>query len=349
MRSIFFLTYHKIGGADKVHLEIIKSLSKKPIVLFNNVGNEGKTPEFDVFAHCFYINSAKRKQAVYLIIRILSVFCTPKLFGCNSFYYYYFLSKIKNRTYNIDLTHAFSFPDRGIETATIPVVSFIHKRIVINKRTFDDYEKLYETENINSKFLNRFEIIENGLAITPFDKEMISSRFNNFTIGFVGRNAIEKRPEVFFELHQQLENSKAIAIGDDFGDYKQKFSKVTFLENCNDWQTIRKVFKNISVLIVPSYREGFPLVIMEAMELGIPVIATPVGNIAEHVLDDENGFISHDVDAQSFIDFTKNKIELLKNNVVLYTKLSENARLHAEKHFDIANFRKKYRTVFGEK
>jgi glycosyltransferase involved in cell wall biosynthesis len=349
MKPIFFFPYHKIGGADRVHQEIIKSLSRKPIVLFENLGNEGFTPEFDAIAHCFYINSVKRKQAVYWIIRILSIFCTPKLFGCNSFYYYNLLSKLKNNTYNIDLTHAFSFPDRGIEFATIPAVEYLHKRIVINERTFDDYKKLYEIENINPKFLNRFEIIENGLEITAFDPEMIPSRFENFTIGFVGRNAIEKRSEVFFELHQTLNDIKGIAIGDDFYDYNKKFPKVTFLENCNDWHKVREVFKNISVLIVPSYREGFPLVIMEAMELGIPVISTPVGNIAEHVLDNENGFVAPDVDAKLFLEFAKNKIEVLKNDIILYQKLAENACLHAEKYFDIAVFRKKYKTVFGDK
>jgi glycosyltransferase involved in cell wall biosynthesis len=41
-------------------------------------------------------------------------------------------------------------------------------------------------------------------------------------------------------------------------------------------------------LILPSYHEGLPLVLLEAASLGLPAIATPVGAIAEVFTDDEN-------------------------------------------------------------
>lgn len=53
------------------------------------------------------------------------------------------------------------------------------------------------------------------------------------------------------------------------------------------------------VLALPSYREGFPLVTLEAMLAEIPVVATDVGGVAEAVRDGENGLLveAGDLDA----------------------------------------------------
>lgn len=49
---------------------------------------------------------------------------------------------------------------------------------------------------------------------------------------------------------------------------------------CNAFERA-KVFLNMDVLILPTYSEGYPLTIMEAMSVGLPVLATDTGAIAE--------------------------------------------------------------------
>jgi glycosyltransferase involved in cell wall biosynthesis len=52
-----------------------------------------------------------------------------------------------------------------------------------------------------------------------------------------------------------------------------------------------RVLRAADVLILPSYNEGFPVSILEAMARGMPVLATNVGGVAEAVEDGVNGYL----------------------------------------------------------
>lgn len=340
----FIIPYHHIGGAERVHLNIIKALPYKPIVFFDYSNSNTISNEFRDYAYCFLINNTKRKKYAFNFLKIISFLFPVIIFGCNSLLFYSFISKLKKRIKAIDLTHAFSFPENGMEIGSLPFVHFLDKRVVINNKTYNDYKQLYFEKNINKNLLERIEIIANGIKIRDFDRNKINSRFDNFTIGFVGRNSEEKRPELFFELVDKL-NISAKVIGDNFELYKREFPNICYFENCNDNGLVREQFSAISLLIVCSSREGFPLVIMEAMELGIPVIATNVGSISEHITDNVNGYLLP-VESTAFLNLAYNYINKIIEDEELYLNLSLNARNYAETNFSIEKFNVKYRELF---
>lgn len=78
-------------------------------------------------------------------------------------------------------------------------------------------------------------------------------------------------------------------------------SNISFLGNRtgNDkWQA----FRQSDVFVLPSRREGQPLSILEAFGIGLPVISTDVGAIAETVIPEKNGILIKAGDVAGLVD-----------------------------------------------
>jgi len=67
-------------------------------------------------------------------------------------------------------------------------------------------------------------------------------------------------------------------------------------------QAKRELLQNADVFILPSYNEGLPVSILEAMAWGLPVVTTRVGAIPELITDGENGFLVEPGDIEALVD-----------------------------------------------
>jgi glycosyltransferase involved in cell wall biosynthesis len=124
-------------------------------------------------------------------------------------------------------------------------------------------------------------------------------------IVMIGRLADGKGFELMLEAAASLETGVSVCFvgqGPLFDDLEEEIAdrglsdRVSLLGYRDD---VPNVLAASNVLVLPSYREGTPRVITEAMASGLPVIATDIAGIPEQVADGESGYLipTGDVDA----------------------------------------------------
>lgn len=152
-----------------------------------------------------------------------------------------------------------------------------------------------------------------------------------FTFIFLGRIIKEKGIfEILDACNQLKENSnfKVLFYGDG-PDRHLLLEEIINLELSDvvEWKGMvegsnkHAAFSGANAFILPSYAEGLPYSVLEAMSYGLPVIATDVGSLSKLVKDEETGLVVEVRDSISL----GSAIYRLLNNTTLYGELSDNA------------------------
>lgn len=172
---------------------------------------------------------------------------------------------------------------------------------------------------------------------------------------FVGRIGERKGTfdliEAFAKLPESLRNSVELLVaGDGEIDRAKQLTQelnlteqITFL-GLIDAQARDLLLETADVYILPTYNEGLPLALLEAMSWGLPVITTPVSGIPDVVKDRQNGLIVDAGNIQQLAD----AIQLSIENEDLRLSLGKAARETVGK-LDMKSFSSRlaeiYRTV----
>lgn len=85
---------------------------------------------------------------------------------------------------------------------------------------------------------------------------------------------------------------------------------------------VRPYFAIANALVFPSYREGFPNVVMQAGAMGLPSIVSDINGCNEIVIEKYNGLIIPVKNTKAIFETMKELVE----NKVLYSKLKQNSR-----------------------
>ena len=138
---------------------------------------------------------------------------------------------------------------------------------------------------------------------TPIIRKKYGKRRN--LVGYIGRldeekgvlNLVKAVPEIMKE-----KDDVEFLIGGD-GWLRDEIKKYIRKENLDDkvkltgWiphDEIPYYLNTLKLVVLPSYTEGLPNLMLEAMAYGTPVLATPVGAIQDVIKDGETGFIMKD-------------------------------------------------------
>jgi len=109
---------------------------------------------------------------------------------------------------------------------------------------------------------------------------------------------------------------------------KNDLSERVLLYGHVDRNALRRLYQNSSIFLLPSYYEGLPNVILEAMSCGLPIIATDVGGISEVVHEGDNGFLIQPQDHNQITNSLKTMID----NKSLREKMGKKSRSNIIKY-----------------
>lgn len=106
-----------------------------------------------------------------------------------------------------------------------------------------------------------------------------------------------------------------------------------------DGEMKKKLLKKCQMLVLPSYNEGLPIAILEAMSYAMPIVASNVGDISSAVIDGVNGSLIE----SGNVEMLANELCKIIENKSLYERYSINSKkicneyFSDEKYFNIFN------------
>lgn len=132
-------------------------------------------------------------------------------------------------------------------------------------------------------------------------------------------------PEAEFRLLGKYETTMQDAIPKELVESCIRDGIVVRYEESAD---VRPYYADCSVYVLPSYREGTPRTVLEAMAMGRPVLTTDTNGCRETVKDGVNGFLVPVGDAAALAERMK---DFLRNPALAAAMGAESLRLCAEK------------------
>lgn len=101
-------------------------------------------------------------------------------------------------------------------------------------------------------------------------------------------------------------------------------------------------FQRATVFVLPSYQEGVPIAILEAMAAGLSIVATPVGGIPDVLEEGEQALFLEPGDVESLAVHIRRLLE----DGALRQKMGRLNRREAETHHDIPVFMERLAQIF---
>jgi glycosyltransferase involved in cell wall biosynthesis len=205
----------------------------------------------------------------------------------------------------------------------------------------------------------RCVLIENAIDTAEFSRQVpleaakarVGIPPERFVIGAVGRLSAEKAFDVLIHSACQLLNEgkdiELLIVGE--GDEKPALQALIAKLGCAQRIRLlgyrsdtRELYQAMDIFALSSRREGLPNVLLEAMALEVPVVATRIAGIPRLIHDEENGLLVEPGDVEGLYQAMAG----LLNDASLRARLSRAGRRTIETGYSFLARMEKIRTVY---
>jgi glycosyltransferase involved in cell wall biosynthesis len=192
----------------------------------------------------------------------------------------------------------------------------------------------------------RVHIIPNCIDVNSFSPRTLLHEDNTTNVLFIGSVGSRKGAFDLIEASSDLIKAQNCSLqvwiagySEKEGDLERAFARINELKLGDACQLLGPVYGNkkfdllttADLFVLPSYSEGLPLAIIEAMSAGLPIISTPVGGIPDVIRDGYNGFLVPPGDIKALVS----KIEILARDPGMRENMGIRSREIAECELDV--------------
>jgi L-malate glycosyltransferase len=346
----FFFDRYSLGGAQRVHLDILKSVeTTEKSVFFTRRSNDDTFKQEFESIKCTSLHFIEN-YCDYFLIRIFSVHyfafyvnrhAHAKILSSNSTFFYDMLPFIRKEIVRIELLHNFSFGKTGMEFFGLINYPHLTWRLTIDKATKANIIKQYREYFVPDHFDQRVRTIEFGVDIPeqiPVKSEPPLKVF------YAGRGGPQKRIPLmnaialhFIKLNKPVRFYFAGTIEDEL-TVEVKQNSICY-GAVSDKIILNKIFSDGHVLLMTSAYEGFPVLIKEAMAHGCVPVVTALPGIMTHLTNGDNALLITSVDDEKkVIEEGIQMISLLLEKKQVLEKISNTCFNYAKDHFNKKSF-----------
>lgn len=236
---------------------------------------------------------------------------------------------------------------------------------LLYKRAFKKTTKIIFQNNDDKQLFEQLKLAAKNKTLVIPGSGIDTTNFSlpqrkepeTFNLLFVGRLLYDKGIVELLEAFTRMDADKYPAKLHIIGEIDSRNPSALNEEHINKYASnpnitfhghingIKPHYENISAVVLPSYREGLPKVLLEASSMGIPIITTDTAGCRDVVTDGKNGFIVPVKD-----------ITLLKDAIEKMIKLSPEERLEmgkmgrklAVEKFDTSIVNQSYYNIISE-
>lgn len=286
-----FLKHLDFIGKDHVHLFSLKDRSLFDVGTWYKIFRLLRKEKFDVaYTHLFLANTIVRFAAFLAGVRVIF-----------SFEHSRYTDK---RVWQKSVDKLWSFFTTKIIVSTEEVAAFTSKQEAISRSKFfvlpNAITVPHLAEEQKKDLKKKFSIPEEALVVLTI------GRFSEEKGHAYLLQASKRIVETFPRVHILLVGHGALRH-DLEGRIMEKKYPVQLIE---EPERAKEFYSIADIFVLPSTREGQSMVIYEAMQAGVPVVATNLPTIREGITDGVNGLL---VSPRKPEDITEKVITLLEN------------------------------------
>ena len=216
------------------------------------------------------------------------------------------------------------------------ILSKFNKKIVFVSH---GVEKFYREKlpHLNGKS----RILYNGIETKRFEYILGLPVSDLKTVGTAGRLVPQKAQIEFIKaisiLIKRGKKIRGLIVGDgplkvSLEESVQKYGMSEHIVFSGFSSEMENVYRTMDVFVLPSFREGFPMTILEAMAAGVPVVATRIGGVDECIDHGSDGFLIPTRDPHAIAEAVEAILENehLRNEFVRKAHEKVNSRFSAQ-------------------